>query len=124
MLSFCLRVILWCFSFVKAHYKWFLLIHVIYACFIARFMSKMFDTKVMAYNLLPEKVKKEYNPFLRNGSKRVKKWQLILGAIYLLPIRLMMFIYCDTLIWMTFKIVTRGLDIKKPYPKWRVNLLH
>ena len=89
MLSFCLRVILWCFSFVKAHYKWFLFIHSIYAVLISYYINSTFETHIMVYNMIPQKMKKKYAAFMIN-LKHVKKWQLILGAIYLLPIRLTM----------------------------------
>ena len=104
MLSFCLRALLYCFTFIKTHAIWFLLLHIVYAILIARVISKLFDNKIMAYNLLSEKVKRKFAPFIRKGSSKIKKWQLILGAIYLLPIRLTLAIINLFLIWANMRI--------------------
>ena len=92
LLSFCLRALLYCFTFIKSHYEILLSLHLIYAYFISKYISKIYDTRVMVYNMMPEKFKKYYSPFIRKEHSNIKKWQLILGAIYLLPIRF-------TLIW-------------------------
>ena len=117
MLSFCLRVILWCFSFVKAHYKWFLLIHVVYAVWIARYMSNLYNTKIKAYLMLPEELQK--SPFMRKDCDKIKKWKLILGGIYLLPWRFTLTMCLLLGYYLVFLIVPYGYDPEKPYPKWR-----
>jgi len=74
---------------VKTHARWFLAIHLIYAYFITKYVSKVYDTRMMVFSMIPEKLKRKYSAFIPDFTK-IKKWKLILGAIYLLPIRLTM----------------------------------
>jgi len=117
MLSFCLRVIVYCFSFVKTHARWFLAIHVIYAIWISRYINHMYDTQIMAYLALPEKLQK--SPFMRKDCHKIKKWKIILGGIYLLPWRFTLTICNLCCYYIVFLIVPYGLDPDKPYPAWR-----
>ena len=115
MLSFCLRALLYCFTFIKTHAIWFLLLHIVYAIWITKYINNMYNTKIKAYLMLPEKLRKW--PFCRKECHKIKKWKLILGGIFLLPWRLL-----GSLIILLFGlfsclIITAGLDPEKPYPK-------
>ena len=74
--------------------------------------------------MISEKLKRRYICFTRPGCSNIKKWKLIVGAIFLLPIRFPTFLFNLMLMWLNYFVFTIGLNVKKPYPQWRISLMH
>ena len=73
MLSIVCNFVGSCFSFIMTHWKWFLGIHVAYSVCITQYISHIYDTKMMIFKMIPQKMKHKYSPFIVE-FKKLKKW--------------------------------------------------
>ena len=53
-------------------------------------MNKIFETDIKAYELMPKKLVKKYPWIHRKDVDKLSKCNLIIGGIFLLPLRLLM----------------------------------
>jgi hypothetical protein len=77
----------------------------------------MYNTKIKAYLMLPEKFKN--SPFMRKECHKIKKWKLILGGIFLLPWRFVLTVFLVLVYWAIYTFIPWGLNPDLPYPKRR-----
>ena len=72
----------------------------------------------MSHALLSDDIKKKYSSFIRKDLRKINKWKLVVGAIYLLPFRVLGFITCYFFYANLMRVISIifWCDPSKPYP--------
>lgn len=96
-------------------FKVFLFFYLVYIVLIIRFINKCFAIQLQAFKNIPEDVKQKYSAFYRKEIHDLKKWKLIIGAIFLLPWRFPLSILCVIGWNISCRYLTWGEDMSKPY---------
>jgi len=80
--------------------------------------------KYAKFNQISQEKSEEFYPFVRFDYPYWSKFKFYLGAIFLLPIRLFLIVFCVISCFLTVKLSLIGADMNKPIIGFRPKMIH
>ncbi len=114
-ISFIILYILYFFAFYYYSNWWTCSVFlVVWASPISYKMNNIYETDIKAYKLIPNEIIKKYEVYHRKDVQKLSKCNLIIGGVFLFPLRVVFHILGLAIINLTGRLTTCGENLNEP----------